>query len=278
MRTFAILVNPNKPGVREIAAALHQNLAAQGMASVEWDIASLGTDSPERVRDVELAFVLGGDGTLLGVARDLAEWDVPLLGINVGHLGFLSEADPGSLVDTVRRVRDRAYDLERRMMLAARICRSGCEDVRHVALNDIGIGKGALARMVQVDVHVDGVLADSFRGDGVIVSTPTGSTAYSLSCGGPILAPHLQVMLITPVCAHSLVSRPCVVGGEQVVQLVVRAAHRDLGLTVDGQVGVPLLPGDEVEIRRAPVAATLVKWRDRQFFQVLRTKLRHANQ
>jgi len=280
MRKFAVLVNRNKPGACDVADALRIQIEAHHMQTIYADVTNpesgeAGTLAP--LVDVELAFVLGGDGTLLGAARHFAKWGVPLLGINLGHLGFLSEADPGSLEETVRRVVERDYNLEHRLMLEASIYRAGQVTQSYTALNDVGIGKGSFARMVTVNVFVDGDLADSYRGDGVIVSTPTGSTAYSLSCGGPIVVPHLQAILITPICAHTLVSRPCVVGSEQTIRLVVDAAQDDLGLTVDGQVGVTLARGDEVEVRRAAAEATLVKWRDREFFQVLRTKLRTSN-
>lgn len=280
MRKFAVLVNRNKPGVYDVADALRTHLESYQMQTICADATNTDTDGSELVskfEDVELAFVLGGDGTLLGVARHLAKWGIPLLGINLGHLGFLSEADPQSLEETVKRVVNRDYDLEHRLMLEASIYRSGAVTQSYTALNDVGIGKGSFGRMLTVKVFVDGVLADSFRGDGVIVSTPTGSTAYSLSCGGPIVVPHLQAILITPICAHTLVSRPCVIGSEQTVRLLVDAAHDEVGLTVDGQVGVSLSRDDEVVICRSPAEATLVKWRDRQFFQVLRTKLRTSN-
>ncbi|MBX6352940.1 MAG: NAD(+)/NADH kinase [Thermoflavifilum sp.] len=226
---------------------------------------------------VELALVLGGDGTLLGVARALAPLGIPLLGINVGHLGFLTEADPADLEETVRRIADREYDLERRLMLEAVLERDGHVLERFVGLNDAGIAKGSFARMVRIEAYVDDVFVDSYSGDGIIVSTPTGSTGYSLSCGGPIVIPRLQVLLLTPICPHTLFSRPCVIDANQEIQLVVDAAHDDIGLTVDGQVGIRLQPRDVVRVRRASSDAVLVKWRDREFFTVLRHKLRHNN-
>jgi NAD+ kinase len=276
VRTVALLVNRDKPKACEVKERLEAKLKAAGIATV---CAETGKGSAEdiarydKVRGVELAFVLGGDGTLLGVARHLAEWDIPLLGINVGHLGFLSEAEPTTIDETVRRVVERDYDLEERLMLEATVVRSGQVIANIRGLNDAGIAKGSFARMVTVDVFVDEVFVNSYSGDGVIVSTPTGSTAYSLSCGGPIVVPHLQVMLITPICSHTLFARPCVIDNRQEVQFVVHATHEDLGLTVDGQVGVKLIPEDVVLVRKSSVHTTLVKWRDREFFKVLRQKL-----
>lgn len=276
MRTVLVLVNPDKPRAEEVKNQLDNLLKQAGFRTIcaytgkdlhqdDWDYGDLS--------GVELAFVLGGDGTLLGVARQFAKSGIPLLGINVGHLGFLSEAEPATLEETVRRVFDREYDLESRLMLEATVVREGKSLNRLIGLNDAGIAKGSFARMVTVDAYVDDVYLDTYSGDGVIVSTPTGSTAYSLSCGGPIVIPHLQVILITPICPHTLFSRPCVIDDNQVVRFVVHATHDDLGLTVDGQVGVRLYPGDEVLVKKSSVQTTLVKWRDREFFAVLRQKL-----
>lgn len=279
MRTVAILVNRDKPKACEVKERLEAQLNAAGIATVVAETGKGQVDDVQRyepVRGTELAFVLGGDGTLLAVARHLAEWGVPLLGINVGHLGFLTEAEPTTIDETVRRVVEGDYDLERRLMLEATVIRSGNVITQLRGTNDAGIAKGSFARMVTLDVFVDEVFMDSYSGDGVIVSTPTGSTAYSLSCGGPIVVPHLQVMLITPICPHNLFARPCVIDNRQEVKLVVHAAHKDLGLTVDGQVGVKLVPDDIVMVRKSNVHTTLVKWRDREFFTVLRQKL-HAS-
>lgn len=226
---------------------------------------------------IELALVFGGDGTFLGVARHLAPYGIPLLGINAGHLGFLTEAEPTDLEDTVNKVVERSFELEDRLMIQAEVVRGGEVCARLTGLNDAGIGKGGLARMVTIDAYVDGVYLDTYRGDGVIISTPTGSTAYSLSGGGPLVVPHLNVMVITPICPHTLSSRPCVIDDQQVVRLVVHATHDDVGLTVDGQEGVELQPGDEVWVRRSTYVTTLVKWRGHHFFDVLRDKLRHPD-
>lgn len=226
---------------------------------------------------IELAVVFGGDGTFLGVARRLAPFRIPLLGINAGHLGFLTEAEPENLEETVQRVVDRSYELESRLMIEASVVREGCTVARLKGLNDAGIGKGSFARMVTIDAYVDGVYLDTYRGDGVIVSTPTGSTAYSLSGGGPLVVPHLNVMVITPICPHTLSSRPCVIDDQQDVRLVVHATHDEVCLTLDGQESVMLRPGDEVWVRRSADITTLVKWGGREFFDVLREKLRHPD-
>ncbi|WP_303801234.1 NAD(+)/NADH kinase [Alicyclobacillus macrosporangiidus] len=278
MRTIAVFVNPDKPRAVEMKARLEELLCAAGLRTLCFETGHRHADADaDALRGAELAFVLGGDGTLLGVARQLAPLGVPLLGINAGHLGFLSEAEPANLEDTVRRVAARDYALEERMMLEASLIRRGRTEQTLIGLNDVGIAKGSFARMVTVDVYVDDVFVDSYSGDGVIVSTPTGSTAYSLSCGGPILMPQLKVMLITPICPHTLVARPCVIDSRQRVRFVVRATHRDVGMTMDGQVGVTLCPGDEVVVRESRARTVLVKLGKREFFDVLRSKLHGGN-
>ncbi|MCL6593880.1 MAG: NAD(+)/NADH kinase [Alicyclobacillus sp.] len=283
MRTILMLVNRRKPQACAVAQQIEELLREEHIRTVRVDTGLGGSDGVPReglpddvAREAELAFVLGGDGTMLGVARQLAPFRIPILGVNVGHLGFLTQAEPADVEETVRRVIKRDYDLEPRLMLEAAVWRGGVCISRLTGLNDAGIAKGSFARMVTVEVYVDGVFVDSYSGDGVIVSTPTGSTAYSLSCGGPILTPHLQVMLITPICPHTLFSRPCVIDDRQEVEMVVHAAHDDIGLTVDGQIGVRLAPMDVVRVRRSPHQTMLVKWRDREFFSVLRQKLREG--
>lgn len=278
MRTVALLVNRDKPKACVVKERLESQLRDAGLRTICADTGKQFMADQSRyepLREAELAFVLGGDGTLLSVARHVSEWGLPLLGINVGHLGFLTEAEPTTIDEAVRRVVDKDYDLEQRLMLEATVVRNGTSIAKVRGLNDAGIAKGSFARMVTVDVYVDEVFVDSYSGDGVIASTPTGSTAYSLSCGGPIVVPHLQVMLITPICPHTLFARPCVVDNRQEIQFVVHATHDDLGLTVDGQVGVRLQAEDVVFVRKSDVQTTLVKWRDREFFTVLRQKL-HA--
>ncbi|QQE76963.1 NAD(+)/NADH kinase [Alicyclobacillus sp. SO9] len=273
MRTFALLVNLEKPRALELRERLTTLLHGADIKTVHFESHEALAAGQDRLQGVEMAFVLGGDGTLLGVARQLAEYGIPLLGINAGHLGFLSEAEPADLEDAVGRIIDRQYRLEKRVMLESVVHRDGVEVDRLRGLNDTGIAKGSFGRMVTVEVYIDDVLLEEYSGDGVIISTPTGSTAYSLSCGGPIVTPHLQVMLVTPICPHTLMARPCVIDANQSVRMVVRATHDDLGLTVDGQVGVRLQSGDEVTVSKSSVETTLVKLGDRDFFSVLRTKL-----
>jgi NAD+ kinase len=278
LRSIALLYNQAKQEACYIAENIIAILEAAGIRTFRH---AVGTEfeaekSLEHLREAELAFVLGGDGTLLGVARQLAPFCIPILGVNVGHLGFLTESEPGDVEEAVRRVIEREYDLETRLMLEVSVYRQGKKIRTGIGLNDAGITKGSFARMVTIDVHVDDIYVDTFSGDGVLISSPTGSTAYSLSCGGPIVSPHLQVMVVTPICPHTLFSRPFVIDDKQEIRLDVHAAHHDLCLTIDGQVGVRLEPEDTIRVKRSDYHTTLVKWRDREFFTVLRQKLHNT--
>jgi NAD+ kinase len=283
MRKVAITANRNKARADDVARSLVRLLGGAGATvRLPLDLANdierpeLGVAVQQLADGCDVLFVLGGDGTLLGAARDYAHTGVPLLGINIGHLGFLTEAEPSDLQLTVDRVLRGEFHLERRMMVSCVVARGDETVHRSVALNDIGIGKGALARMIDLSVYVNDELFDSFSGDGVIVSTPTGSTAYSLSCGGPLLVPNMRGMLVTPICAHQLNSRPCVIGDDQQVRIAVSATHCDMGLTVDGQVGFELLTGDQITICKSDQETVLMRFCERPFFSILRDKLGRA--
>jgi NAD+ kinase len=222
---------------------------------------------------VDIVFVLGGDGTLIGLAREIAPYPIPILGINLGHLGFLSESEPADLPHAVDRILSGEYYVEDRMMLHTEVIRRGERVHQAVALNDIGIAKGSFGRMIKCNVYVDDLYVGTYNGDGLIVSTPTGSTAYSLSAGGPIVVPYINVILLTPVAPHSLTARPLVLPADEEIHVVVDATHNDVGLTIDGQLGYPLELDDEIIIRRSPYITSLIKWKERSFFEVVRKKL-----
>jgi len=281
MTTIGLIVNRGKPKGIPIARELVRLITTLGgRCVVDADAAHLvGHDElalpiDDYPNKVDIVFVLGGDGTLLGVARRLSAFRIPILGINIGHLGFLSEAEPDDMQSAVARVLRGEFYLEHRLMLQTTVVRDGCDLETFVALNDVCVARGSFGRMVTLDVSIEGDYLDTYSGDGLIVSTPTGSTAYSLSCGGPIVSPHIRVILITPICAHTLVSRPCVIADDQEVSIGVSARHRDIVLTVDGQPGCMLEPADVVKVYRAPFETTLIKWKERAFFELLRRKLR----
>ncbi|GAX90922.1 NAD(+)/NADH kinase [Effusibacillus lacus] len=284
MRRIGIAVNQNKPSALDVTKQLVSLLEAKdAKVLVDSKVADqigrsdLALDVDKFPDQVDLVFVLGGDGTLLGVARQLAVYDLPILGINLGHLGFLSEAEPEDLPSAVDRVLRGDYHLEKRMMIDASIIRNGQTIHRNIALNDIGIAKGSFGRMVTLSVYVDDMYVDKYSGDGLIISTPTGSTAYSLSCGGPIVSPHINVMVVTPICPHTLTSRPFIVQKDQVIRVEVSATHNDIGITIDGQVGYKGEVNDTIIVRKSPHYTTLIKWQERGFFDVLRQKLHNPN-
>lgn len=280
LTTIGISVNKGKPKTRIVTRELVRLLEERNAGVVlEPDIAQeigrpdLGLPLERFPERANILFVLGGDGTLLGFARRFAQHSLPILGFNLGNLGFLSEAEPDNLADAVDRVIAGDYYIEERLMLDAEVVRDGQVLERSVALNDVGIAKGSFSRMITCSVWMDDSYLGTYSGDGVIVSTPTGSTAYSLSCGGPIVWPGLQTILLTPICPHTLTARPMVLPAESVLEVRVSATHQDIGLTIDGQLGFRLNVDDVIRIRRSPYNTLLIKWQERSFFEVVRKKL-----
>lgn len=284
MTTIGLAINHTKPKAVEVAARLVDLIERHGAkvfvdseAAMKIGRPDTGIEAKGMEGHVDVLFVLGGDGTILGYARDLAKSNLPILGINLGHLGFLSEAEPQDLEDAVRRVLSGDYCLETRLMLEAEVERDGQIVLRElISLNDIGISKDTFGRMVTCKVFVDDMYVDQYSGDGLLVSTPTGSTAYSLSCGGPIVSPHIDVILLTPICPHTLHARPMVIAANQEVRVEVTATHPEMVLSVDGQIFHTLENRDIIRVRQSGFKTTLIKWRDREFFDVLRQKLHVA--
>jgi len=237
----------------------------------------LGHDASVRVLSqwsgVTLAMVLGGDGALLRAARHLAPLGVPLLGVNFGHFGFLTEVEARAADELVDYVLSVPYTIEPRMMLRVRLFRDDVCLVDGVALNDAVVSRGTMARVLHVGTRSDGEEVLSFTGDGVIVATPTGSTAYSLSAGGPIINPLLECIVLTPICPHALAARSVVMRSEERLDIEVDATHDDIMLTIDGQEGYPMRPGDRLHVTRAPWHTRLVRLRERSFYKVLRSRM-----
>jgi NAD+ kinase len=280
MKTIGIMANQTKPTALVVAKKLTDLIEYKG-ATVCLDIDLAKSMDQEKkgipLEDfpiyVDCTFVLGGDGTLLGVARKLAGSRIPILGINLGYLGFLSEAEPEDLSGSVDRILAGEYCVEKRLMLEAEVIRQDEVVKRGISLNDIGIAKGSFSRMITCTVKMDGSFVGTYSGDGLIISTPTGSTAYSLSCGGPIVWPGLECILLTPICPHTLASRPLVLPAESTLEIEVAANHNEIGVTIDGQEGFTLERGDIVRVRKSPCSTHLIKWKERTFFEVIRKKL-----
>jgi NAD+ kinase len=221
----------------------------------------------------DLLLVLGGDGTLLSVARLVGDLGVPILGVNLGGLGFLTALTVEELFPALEALLADGLVVEERMMLGARVSRQGERLSEYVALNDVVITKSAMSRIINLEVSVEGQFATGYRADGLIISTPTGSTAYCLSAGGPIVYPTMDAVVLTPICSHTLTNRPIVLPATLTIQVGLNS-DQDVMLTLDGQVGFALKRGDLVEIRRAAARIRLLRFPQKHFFSVLRTKLK----
>jgi NAD+ kinase len=223
---------------------------------------------------VDLLIVLGGDGTLLSAARALGGHNVPILAVNLGGLGFLTSVTLDELYPLLEQVLAGKYGTSNRMMLDAEVLRDGKPAERQCALNDAVANKGAMARMLEFDLYVDSNHVGRYRADGIIVATPTGSTAYSLAAGGPIVDPAVDAFVITPICPHMLTNRPLVIPDTAMIELDFAAAEEPVYLTLDGQIGFQLAPKDRVSIMKSDNRVVLVRPPSKTYFQVLRSKLR----
>ncbi|MEE8319347.1 MAG: NAD(+)/NADH kinase [bacterium] len=223
--------------------------------------------------DVDIVLVLGGDGTLLAAARLLEEVDIPILGINLGSMGFLTEVSLDDIYVNLEKVIEEDFFIEERMRLKAGLMRGKDLIAEFMVLNDVVINKGALARIIDMETLVDGESVTTFNADGLIISTPTGSTAYSLAAGGPIVEPNLDIIIISPICPHTLTNRPLVVSGGSEVEVVLVSDSGRVYLTLDGQEGLGLEEGDRIRIKASERRVRLIRTGHKSFFEVLRTKL-----
>jgi len=230
-------------------------------------------DRREIPKLVDVILVFGGDGTFLGVAREACKYGTPILGINLGGLGFLTEVTIDELYPMMERIIDGDYEVEDRQMLITSIRRGKKNIGTYEVLNDVVINKGALARIIDLAIYIEDSHVTTYKADGIILATPTGSTAYSLSAGGPIVYPGIPVTIITPICPHTLTNRPLVVSSEMKVEIKVTTQEPDTYLTLDGQIGVRLKTGDLIEVKRTDTSVKLIKSPFRDFFSILKTKL-----
>ncbi len=221
----------------------------------------------------DFALVLGGDGTLLSAARALAHEGVPILAVNLGSLGFLTEVPLSEMFATLDAVDTCQCPIEERSVLDATVFRGNEQLAHHFALNDVVVNKNAISRLVDFDLMIDGAFVLHYKADGVIIATPTGSTAYSLAAGGPVLMPSVASFVVTPVCPHALTHRPLVVNDKAQIELHVETGAEEAFLSIDGQVGMPLKQGDRVHCHKAAHTVKLMRVR-RTFFDVLRNKLK----
>jgi len=280
MQTVGIFPNLRRENMKKVAKSLvrwFQDRNYQVKLSVEvaesLNLLHLATDTEELAANIDVAVTLGGDGTLLGVARLVAQYEVPILGINMGHVGFLTEIELGDLFADLESFHRREYEIDVRMMLEAKVIREEEILKEFLALNDVVITKGPFARLIRLKTYANDAYVDTYPADGLIISTPTGSTAYSLSAGGPIIRPDMNLLLLTPICPHTLHSRSIILSEDDAIKVTVMADHPEVMLTVDGQEGYKLLPKDTVVVNKATFSTRLIRIRKRSFYDVLRKKL-----
>jgi NAD+ kinase len=276
----AIISKPQKPEVAELLPPLIAWLRARDYeALLDCDSAAyLGQQGIDRndlpAYDPRLVIVLGGDGTLLSAARSFARTNTPILSVNLGSLGFLTEIPLSDLYLTLENWVNGIADIEVRSMMHTRLVRDGATLREWNALNDVVVAKGTIARMADYTVRIDEQLVATFRADGVIVSTPTGSTAYNLAANGPIVMPSVNAMVVTPICPHLLTIRPIVMPGESKVSIQVEGVPNQIYLTVDGQEAVELMLNDVVECKKSAAAVRFLRLHPNGLFNVLRSKLK----
>ncbi|MBK9170396.1 MAG: NAD(+)/NADH kinase [Bryobacterales bacterium] len=279
VRTVGIIAKPGVAAARDLVPRLLDWLESHGLG-VRFDAetgAYVGRDGISRdvlAQGCSLMIVLGGDGTLLSAARAIGRLQVPLFPVNLGSLGFLTAITLDEVFPELERSLAGEYRVEEHQLLAVDLVRGGETVARYDALNDAVISKAAPARMIDLDAYVDGQFVCAYKADGLIVSTPTGSTAYSLSAGGPIVVPSVPAYCVTPICPHMLTNRPVIVPQSSVVRVVNRIRDGEAFLTIDGQVGEPLREGDSIECRGAGVPLLLIRPPRKLFFDVLREKLK----
>jgi NAD+ kinase len=282
LEKVAIVAKVHAPEAASVARRLVRWLDERGIETlVESSFArkvkaSTSFTLDELPRDLSLIVVLGGDGTLLSAVRALNGKPIPILGVNLGSLGFLTDVALQELYTALESIAAGEATIDSRMMLRAELARKEETLASEVVLNDAVITKGAIARIIEVVVEIDGQFVAPVRADGLIVSSPTGSTAYSLAAGGPIVHPNLDAMILTPICPHTLTHRPVVVGGDAKIELTLRGDPGEVYVTFDGQTSRRMLPGDVVRVRQSRQKLKLVSPPGKNYFQLLRHKLRWA--
>jgi NAD+ kinase len=285
IKSVGVVVKPNHREAWATACELSEWLDKRGVRLVAephtpqlehgadaCDIEAAG--SSDFAAETELVIVLGGDGTMISTARLVGDHEPLVLGINYGSLGYLTEFRIEEMFPALEEILAGNYTVDRRVMLTARHCRDGDTLGNGRVLNDVVINKAALARIIEIEVQLDGQYVNSFRADGLIVATPTGSTAYNLSAGGPIIYPSMNAVVITPICPFTLTNRPIVVPDTAEIELRLMNENEGVVLTLDGQIGYTMQADDRVRIRKSRTAFNLVEPPNRNYFDVLRNKLK----
>jgi len=280
MKSVGIIAKKGPPEVSEILSQLIRMLSGQGIKIVvEQNIPLTAEKVRREVLDdiasiVDVIVVFGGDGTLLSVARIPAADTVPIIAVNLGGLGFITEIRVEEIVTIIEKVTAGDFDIDRRMMLDITLNGEKTEKRSFCVLNEVVVNKSALARMIDLETHVNGNYLNMFKADGLIICTPTGSTGYSLSAGGPIIYPSLNVISITPICPHTLTNRPVILTDNSVITVTLRSQNEEVYLTMDGQVGVKMGEGETVTVNKSDKTISLVRTPFRSYFDILKEKLK----
>lgn len=284
MKHFLIATNFIKDENLQLTSKVERYIAEHGGSTTkitgqEGNYAEHISDVLENDRRFDCVIALGGDGTILKVSRDLRKWNLPIVGVNLGTLGFLAEIEPEQIYPVLDRLLQDDYEIEERMNICGSIYKKGQEEPLHcdVALNDIVVSRAGFSRVIGLRVYVNGRVMDNYEADGLIVSTPTGSTGYNLSAGGPIVSPRTNVMIITPISPHSLTSKSIVLGNSDEIVVEVlkmrKAQEEEAIVNFDGQPGTQLSAGDRIVIHKAEQTTKMLKLFDVSFYEVLREKM-----
>jgi len=279
MQRIGVFAKRNQPDAVKLAGQVQAWLVERGLTVMLEERLAIkmganGHPAAAIPPQCDMIVVLGGDGTLISVAREIGDLEIPILGVNLGSLGFLTEITRQELFPVLTRVLAGDYTLSDRLMLEVVVERAGDPVANFRVLNDVVINKGALARIIDMKAWVGDSYLTTYKADGLIISSPTGSTAYNMAAGGPIIYPGTDCIVITPICPHMLSNRPIIIPADLVVRIEVMFQDEDVLLTADGQVGMPLQAGDIVSVRRANNCTRLIVSPDKEYFEVLRTKLR----
>jgi NAD+ kinase len=279
-KLIGLVAHAQKKGAAVLVNALRQEFARHHV-TIELEKAAArllgegqGMSVAELGRNCELIIVLGGDGTILRTVHELGDHLRPIFGINLGTLGFLTCLGPADYRQAVTSIVNGHYLLSSRSLLHVEVMRAGKVNGHHLGLNDAVISRGALSRLIRFETHVNGALLTEYSADGLIVCTPTGSTAYSLSAGGPLLTPDSNVFAITPICPHTLTNRSVIIADASAIEVRLQSRQEDIFLTVDGQRAIPMDCADSIHIRRAPQTLPLAMLPDLPFFELARRKLK----
>lgn len=279
MKTIAIYPNINKEESAGVMQRIHCFFADKDVRIVmSRDQAEMfgcpeyGVEDPTG-EPIDLGLSIGGDGTMLGVCRKLYEQRIPVCGINIGLVGFLTDIELSELEKRLESLLQGDYQIAERTVISGSVMSKGSKRFLGHALNDVVISKGGLSRMLHLGLRVNDTYIDDYKADGLIVATATGSTAYSLSAGGPIVNPNVPALLITPICPHTLDARPMIIPDTDEVQIYIAAVHQDIQMTFDGQESFQLLPGDVVHIRKGKNPSRIIKFGDKNYYQTLKNKL-----